>query len=86
MVHQELEQLEIQVTRAQKQQIEQLARERGYESAGKYLLALVTQDAKESDEIDEDVDPVELFREGWKDVIEGNTYPASTLWEDIDEE
>ena len=83
MTDQELERLTIQVTREQKQQIEQLARERGFQSADEYMLALVAHD---SEDADEDVDPVALFREGWKDVMAGNTYPASTLWEDIDDE
>lgn len=24
------------------------------------------------------------FREGWKDVVEGNTHPIDTLWDGID--
>lgn len=88
MTDQELVRLTIQITKEQKQQIEQIARERGFRSAGDYVLALVAQDsevADETEEMDEDVDPVKLFREGWKDVMDGNTYPASTLWEDIDD-
>lgn len=26
----------------------------------------------------------ESFREGWKDVLAGNTYPIETLWNGID--
>jgi hypothetical protein len=84
MTEQELERLTIQVTREQKQRIEQIAHERGFQSADEYVLALVMRNVEE--EMDAVVDPIELFREGWKDVVEGNTYPASTLWEDIDDE
>ena len=26
----------------------------------------------------------ESFREGWKDVLDGNTHPIETLWDGID--
>ena len=34
---------------------------------------------EEEDEDDES--PVQSFREGWADVVAGNTIPASKLWE-----
>lgn len=35
---------------------------------------------------DEDVNPEELFREGWADAMEGRTHPIDTLWDDIEDE
>ena len=41
---------------------------------------------------DEDIDeellesPQESFRQGWHDVITGNTFPVSQLWDGIDAE
>lgn len=32
---------------------------------------------------DEDIDPVESFRQGWKEVQEGKTRPIEGLWERI---
>jgi Arc/MetJ-type ribon-helix-helix transcriptional regulator len=84
MTDKEMVVLTIEVTAEQREQINQRAQERGYESPSEYLLALINEDVEEENE--EDVDPVELFREGWQDMLNGNTYPASTLWEDIDDE
>ena len=30
--------------------------------------------------------PQESFRQGWRDVITGNTFPVSQLWDGIDAE
>ncbi|MBZ0288121.1 MAG: hypothetical protein K8I30_10945 [Anaerolineae bacterium] len=46
----------------------------------------VTIELPDAFDTDEDIDPVEAFREGWRDAMTGRTYPASTLWEDIDDE
>jgi hypothetical protein len=35
----------------------------------------------EEDDEDEDESPAQSFREGWADVVVGNTIPASKLWE-----
>jgi hypothetical protein len=39
-------------------------------------------------EVDEEISEsaVESFRQGWRDVITGNTLPVSQLWEGIDAE
>jgi hypothetical protein len=47
----------------------------------------VREDSDGDGDMDEDdIDPEESFRRGWHDVLSGNTYPASTLWEDIDDD
>jgi hypothetical protein len=38
--------------------------------------AVLSQEDDEDDEL-----PVQSFREGWADVVAGNTIPASKLWE-----
>ena len=40
----------------------------------------------EEEQTEDDEDPVAGFYEGWQDVMDGNTYPISTLWDDLDEE
>jgi hypothetical protein len=42
------------------------------------VIVLVEED-NEDDEDDES--PTQSFREGWADVVAGNTIPASRLWE-----
>ena len=74
----------LKISDKERQLLEARAHQRGYEQLSDYLLALVQADAEILDE--EVEDPVEGFREGWRDVMEGNTYPVSTLWDDLDEE
>jgi hypothetical protein len=38
--------------------------------------SLLSQEDNEDDEL-----PVKSFREGWADVVAGNTVPAARLWE-----
>ncbi len=40
---------------------------------------------QEEQQDDEAEDPLEGFREGWLDVMNGKTYPVSTLWDDDEE-
>jgi uncharacterized protein involved in exopolysaccharide biosynthesis len=39
------------------------------------------QEKKQEQQDDEIEDPLEGFREGWHDVMNGNNYPISTLWD-----
>ncbi len=48
--------------------IETLAHERGFDSAEAYILALIDEDDEDENE---DVDPAELFREAWMDMLAG---------------
>jgi Arc/MetJ-type ribon-helix-helix transcriptional regulator len=81
MTNQELVALTIELTREQKQQIEQLAHERGFESASEYVLSLVTQDAEE-----DAIDPEESFRRGWHEAMTGKTRPIEAVWDELDDE
>lgn len=42
--------------------------------------------ATDASEEEADFDPVEAFTEGWQDILAGRTYPAESLWEDLDDE
>lgn len=75
-------QIVLEITTEERQRLEAQAQKRGYEELSAYLLALVDADIQD----EEAEDPVEGFREGWRDVMNGNTYPISTLWDDLDDE
>ena len=84
MADQELVDLSIRITPKQLEQIQELAKRQGYNDLNEYLRALIEADAKmhgEALELDDDEDPIEGFREGWRDAMTGNSYPASTLWD-----
>jgi hypothetical protein len=87
MVNQNRVLVEIQITPEQRRQVETLARRRGYADLDEYLRALIEADAEAHGEslALEDEDPVTGFEEGWRDAMTGNTYPISTLWDDLDE-
>jgi hypothetical protein len=90
MTDQERVLLGIEITPEKRQQIEDMAHRRGYDAPDDYLRALIEADAKAHGEtltLDDDEDPIEGFREGWRDAMTGNIYPASTLWDDdLDDE
>jgi hypothetical protein len=75
--------LTISVSREERQQIEKLARRRGYDTPEDYLLALVKSDAEAQGET---LPLTERFRRSLQDAIAGKTYPISTLWDGIDDE
>jgi hypothetical protein len=58
--------------------IEAQAIEKGYSSAVEYIMALIEVDVEE-DNLDEEDDPVEAFREAWHDAMTGNTRPAEEV-------
>jgi Arc/MetJ-type ribon-helix-helix transcriptional regulator len=85
MADQEFVDLGIRITPKQRDQIQELAQRQGYEDLDDYLRALIEADAKMHGEalaLDDDEDPIEGFREGWRDALTGNIYPASSLWDD----
>jgi hypothetical protein len=75
--------LTILMTPEERDQIEALARQRGYATPNDYLLALVELDA-EDDEWDED--PAVAFRQAWHEAMIGQTFPVSTLWDNLDDD
>ncbi|MBA3874445.1 MAG: hypothetical protein H0X30_35395 [Anaerolineae bacterium] len=76
--------IEIEVTPEQRQRIELLAQQLGFETSVDYVRSLIESDAKAHGQdlvLNDDDDPIEGFREGWRDAMTGNTYPVSTLWD-----
>lgn len=84
--------LTINVSPETRQQIEELARRRGYSALKDYLLALIESDAKAHDEtvnLDEEETQENLlegFRQSWHEAMTGKTVPLSNLWDDIDDD
>lgn len=79
--------LEIDLTVEARHQIERLARRRGFDAPGDYLLALAELDAKAQDEPAEaEEDLVTRFRRSWQDAMAGKTYPVATLWDGLEDE
>ncbi|MBZ0285142.1 MAG: hypothetical protein K8L97_30695 [Anaerolineae bacterium] len=79
----------IHISSEKRQQLETLAQRQGYDALDDYLRALIEANAKahgESLNLEDDEDPIEGFREGWRDVMQGNTFPVSTLWDDLEDE
>ena len=66
--------LTVDVTEAERVRIETLAHEQGYKTAGEYLLSLAA-DEQTQEELAEE------FRQGWLAAKNGQTIPASKLWE-----
>ena len=65
-------------------QIEELAHRRGYDTPDEYIRALIVSDSValgEPLDLDDEGDPIEDFRQGWKDAMTGKTLPASALWD-----
>lgn len=88
MTDQESVFLGINISPEKRQTIEVLARRLGYSTLEDYLRALIETDAKAHGEIldlDEEIDPIESFRQGWHDVMTGNIRPLSELWDALDE-
>ena len=54
------------------------------------VIVMLNEDPDQENnlEVDEEISEsaVESFRQGWRDVITGNTLPVSQLWEGIDAE
>ena len=74
----------LRVTPELRKQIEGIAHRRGYETTDDYVRALIASDAValgEPLDLDDEGDPIEDFRQGWKDAMTGKTLPASALWD-----
>lgn len=79
--------MSIDVTEEDRIQIEELARRRGYDAPGDYLLALVELDAQAQDEsLDTEENLLTRFKRSWQDALAGKTYPIATLWDGIEDE
>ena len=80
----------IQIPEEQMKHIEALARERGYDNATDYVLALIEADEEAGDIIDDpEEDAIDLeanFREAWHQAMTGQTRPIEELWAELDRE
>jgi hypothetical protein len=72
------ESLVIDVTSEERQRLEELAREYGFDTPGEYLLSLVELGAPDEEDTHEAI--LESFRQGWREAMSGQTIPASELW------
>ena len=66
--------LTVDVTQEERDRIEALAHEHGYTTAGEYLLSLAADEQTQEELMEE-------FRQGWQAAKNGQTIPASKLWE-----
>lgn len=80
----------LELTPEERQQIEDLARRRGYNTPEAYLLALIEADALAargvSSEDDDEFDIEASFRQGWHEAMTGQTRPISELWDALDDD
>jgi hypothetical protein len=70
--------LTIDVTPEQRERIEHLAHQHGFDTPSEYLLSLVESDL-EVDEEETKEQILEEFRQGWRAAMNGETIPASEL-------
>lgn len=76
--------IQIEVTPEQRQQLEELAQQLGFETPVDYVRSLIETDARAHGQalvLDESEGPLQGFREGWQDAMTGKTYPVATLWD-----
>ncbi len=71
----------IHVTLEERQQIEEMARERGYEDTEAYVLALIHSDTAISDEKEQILDDI---RQGLREIKAGLGRPISELWDELE--
>jgi len=82
--------LVLHMTPEQRQTIENMARQRGYEASDAYLLALAELDAQGDlllRDADDDLTQEQLeanFRQGLHEAVTGKTYPIDQLWDMVD--
>lgn len=84
--------LVLHITAEQRERIEAMAQQRGYDALDSYLLALAELDAQGSlvlRDSDDDLTQEQLetnFRQGLHEVLTGKTYPIEKLWDMVDDE
>ncbi len=81
--------LDTPVSETEREQLETQAHERGYKTAGEYLLALAKADAQivvSEEETDDEVDVASRLRQALEDVKSGRVYPYDKLREMIEDD
>ena len=76
--------ISIELTLDERDKFERLARKQGYTALTDYLHHIIMQDFVLED-ADEELSPEAAFREGWADIVAGRVYPASSLWDETDD-
>ncbi len=79
------EMLTLDLTHAERERIETLARQHGYDSVQTYLLALVKADDKQFD-FDTPEGLANGLRESLRQAITGEIRPVSELWDALEDE
>jgi hypothetical protein len=76
-------QIIVSVTPEERDRIETLARERGYDDPAAYLRALAEADAEDEDE-DEDSDDIrEDIKQGLREAFKGEGIPLAEFWKKL---
>jgi predicted DNA-binding protein len=79
--------LEVQVSPEIRERLRELAHRLGYSDSNTYVLSLIEQDAHTHGEsFALGADAVEGFRQGWRDAMTGKTFPASAIWDIVNDE
>lgn len=84
--------LVLHITAEQRQRIEAMAHQRGYDAIDSYLVALAELDAQGNlvlRDSDDDLTQEQLeanFRQGLHEVMTGKTYPIDKLWDMVDDD
>lgn len=78
----------IELTPAEREQIEAMVRERGYESARDYVRALIEQDVTDDSFVDDD-DTAEIeagIKQAWREIKRDDVIPVEQMWKLLDDE
>ena len=84
--------LVLHISQEQRQRIENMAHQRGYEALDAYLLALAELDAQGDlllRDAADDLTQEQLeanFRQGLHEAVSGQTYPIDKLWDMVDDD
>lgn len=76
----------VQLPDEQRERIETLAHERGYENAADYILALIEADDFTDDPEEAAVDLEARFRAGWQAAMRGEARPVEELLAELERE
>ncbi|MBA3872194.1 MAG: hypothetical protein H0X30_23860 [Anaerolineae bacterium] len=78
--------ISIELTPDERDKFERLARKQGYTVLTDYLHHIMMQDLALENDNQEELSPEATFREGWADIVAGRVYPASSLWDETDDD
>ena len=78
--------ISIELTPDERDKLERLARKQGYTALTDYLHHIMMQDLALENDNQEELSPDAAFREGWTDIVAGRVYPASSLWDETDDD